>query len=157
VALPPAQLADYKNAIRAAPHSASEYWTTIAAIINYQSFIDQVGHHAPDPAAISQPCGNGLTGGPSSTGNHSNAYDGMHFEGCIVDLDTNKFTNSIFHNSVVRYHGGPVFLSDVQFINCRFVLDIPVSAPASPERNSLLMTLLDAPSTKSVTVPSTHS
>jgi hypothetical protein len=152
--LPVSDLVTYKNAVQALPTDAYEYWTTAADIINYESFVDQLNHHAPDPTAVSHPCAYGLTG---AVGTFHNTYRQSAFANCIVDLDTNVFDTVIFRNSVIRYHGGPVFLDNVQFVNCRFVLDIPASAPANPERDRLLMTLLESPSTKAVTVTSTHS
>jgi hypothetical protein len=156
VVLPPAQLADYKNAIRGVPKSAGEYWTTVAAIINYQSFIQQMSGAAPDPAKVSALC-LGLTnqGGMHSYGNV--ILGGAPISNCVVDLDTETFSNVTFKDSVIRYHGGPTILSNVRFVNCRFVLDIPVSTPTNPERNQFLMALLDAPDIKTVTVTSTRS
>lgn len=144
---------DYRNAVQALPTTAYEYWTTAAAIINYQSYINQMSGEAPDPATVSRPCG-GLTAGTGG----NNAYFGPFvFERCIVDLDAthNLISGAIFRNSVIRYHGGPTYLSNIQFLNCRFQLELPASVPANPERNRLLMALLNAPDTKTVTVSTT--
>jgi septal ring factor EnvC (AmiA/AmiB activator) len=40
--LPQSQLIDYKNAVKDLPNSAHEYWATVAAIINYQSLLNQL-------------------------------------------------------------------------------------------------------------------
>ena len=124
--------------------------TTIAEIINYQSFIDQMNHHAPDPAAVSRPCF-GVTSGEFGVSRY-NAYVNAAYSDCIVDLDTNGFHYVKFSDSVIRYHGGPVDLVNVEFVNCRFDLDVPVSAPANPARDRLLKTLLESPNTNAITV-----
>jgi hypothetical protein len=155
-ALPAAKLADYKMQVRQTPKTVGEYWMTVAAIVNYQSFLNQMNGHAPDPAAVSRPCSTGITSlGPGTSFN--NTYEGMDLSRCIVDLDTETFKDVTFRDSVIRYRGARVSLSNVRFINCRFVLDIPVSTPANPQRDRLLMTLLDSSDTESVTISSTHS
>jgi hypothetical protein len=148
------ELADYKQTLKELPPSASGYWTTVAAIINYQSLINQMNNQAPDPAIVSQPCP-GLTQGSGG----DNVFRSEILSGCVVDLDSthNALVDITFKNSVIRYHGGPLTLSNVRFENCRFVLDIPVTAPANPERNRFLMTLFEAPHTTAVTVASTQS
>ena len=131
--LPNSQLLDYKNAIDALPSSASEYWTTIAAIINYQSLVNQLNGDAPDPIEVSTPC---------ITGTH-NGFMGQKFSKCIIDLDTNLFARTVFEDSVIRYHGGSVGLQNVLFVNCRFIVDIPPQA-APPQQPELLRALLDS-------------
>ncbi len=155
--LSPTQLAEYKNSIRSIPRSVPDYWTTVAAIINYQSSIDQLNGHAPDPAAVSRPCGSGITDPTGGTQSFNNTFEDMVMSNCIVDLDKNIFIRVTFRNSVVRYHGNLTTLANVHFVNCRFVLNIPASSPANPERERFLMTLLDAPDTRTVSVASTHS
>ncbi|MHB8215840.1 MAG: hypothetical protein ACYDDS_07150 [Candidatus Sulfotelmatobacter sp.] len=152
VALPPAQLADYKNAVRAAPKSASEYWTTIAAIINYQSFIDQIQGYAPDPSKVAGIC-SGLTNG---SGGHNLLRGGM-IQNCVVDLDTNSFIGMTFKNSVIRYSGGKVILTNVRFENCRFILNISSDIPTViPTRDHLLFALLQLPTLRNVQIQSTQ-
>jgi hypothetical protein len=153
--IPPAQLAGYKNTVRTSPQTAAEYWTTIATIINYQSFRNQMEGIAPNPSDISKPCN--LLTNEGRMHSFNNTIQGAHITKCLVDLDTETFADVTFEDSVIRYHGGPTYLANIRFINCRFVLDIPVSAPASPERNLLLLALLNAPDTRAVTVPSTRS
>lgn len=149
--IPDTQLVDYKHALQQSPTSVSGYWTTVASIINYQSFLDQVQGRAPDPTAVSNHC---FIVAPNS---YNNIYQDVPFSNCVVDLDTNSFSNVVFQNSVVRYRGGPVSLKNVRFVNCRFVLDIPTAAPVNRERDQLLMTLFNAPDTKIITIPSTRS
>ena len=51
----------------------------------------------------------------------------------------------MIRDSVVRYHGGPVQMRDVVFVNCYFELDLskfpPEKVPAHPE---VLLALLDS-------------
>lgn len=54
--LPAAQLADYKSAIRAIPDSQTGYWQTVAAVVNYQSLLNQLNGYAPDPTKVARPC-----------------------------------------------------------------------------------------------------
>jgi hypothetical protein len=142
--LPPPQLADYKNALRALPSSTENYWKTVAAVINYQSLIDQMSGEAPDPAQVSRPCN-------AATGGYYNAYANVAFHNCIVDLDTQMFKNVEFRNSVIRYRGGPASLANVTFINCTFVLEL-AAHPVTPVQKNLLLALLDSPDQKSVKV-----
>jgi hypothetical protein len=138
--LPKTQLADYRKAVQALPASAFEYWTTVAAIINYQSKLNQMSGEAPDPATVSRPC-EGITneGRFISSGN---TIANMHVSNCIADIDTDTFQNVTFVNSVIRYNGGSVTLMNVKFVNCRFVLNLPKNKkPVSP---NLLTALLES-------------
>lgn len=147
--LPISDLDVYKNAVRALPQSAREYWTTIAEIINYQSFLNQKNGHAPDPARISRPClgftagtggGNLFVGGP------------ITLRGCVVDLDSthNAMTSAIIIDSVVRYHGGPVHVGSILFVNCAFELQLPPDkTPAQP---AILYSLLNSADLRNVTI-----
>ncbi len=138
--LPASDLADYRNAMRELPASAYEYWSTVAAIINYQSLLNQMSGEAPNPSKISRPCGMVTTG------------DGLFSEGnvivhqviseCVVDLDTEVFQDVTFKDSVIRYHGGPTILDKVTFINCTFLLDLKASQ--SPTHPEVLRSLLDS-------------
>jgi hypothetical protein len=143
-------LNDYKNVVQALPASAREYWTTVAAIINYQSLLNQMSGSAPDPAAISHVC-SGLTSG---TGGY-NVIEGGEIRNCILDLDSthNLLRNVVVSDSVVRYHGGQVAIQNVWFKNCRFILELSGSAqpPAHPE---FLLALLD--SNQQLVTLSTH-
>ena len=80
-----------------------------------------------------------------------NIFQDSRFEKCIVDLDRQAFKDVTFTNSVVRYHGGAVSLSNVTFVNCRFVLDL-FSAPASQPQQLLLLALLQSPDLRTVNV-----
>jgi len=145
--LPSSELADYRNAIHALPPSAANYWVTAAAIINYQSLLNQLSGEAPDPATVSKPCGM-LTSGNGMM-SFGNTFSGS-LQRCIVDLDNQTFRNVTFQDSIVRYHGGPVSLINVSFVNCRFVLAISGASP--PARPELLFTILDSSDQKTVTV-----
>ncbi len=153
--IPYGKLVDYKAAVHGLPPSAADYWRTVAAIINYESFIEQTRGHAPNPATVSHPCPM-TTASPSFT---NNLISGYVFMGCIVDLDTSTtaFDAVTFVNCVVRYHGGKVAIRNVQFKNCTFQLDISEEAPpVVPERDRILLAMLDAPTLRDVTVTLTH-
>jgi hypothetical protein len=148
--LPVSDVADFKNALDFVPASAREYWTTVAAVVNYQSLVNQLTGKAPDPSKVSRPCA-GLTEG--SGGN--NFFGGFVFRGCVVDLDStlNTLSNVTFADSVIRYHGGRTDLRNVRFLNCRFILDLrPDGKP--PTRERFVMALLKSPDQTSITVPS---
>lgn len=147
--LPVSDLNDYRNAVQALPASAHEYWTTVAAIINYQSLINQMSGEAPDPAKVSKPCGMLTNGGRIL--NYGNSFSGFKVSNCVVDLDTQVFNNVTFTDSVVRYHGGPVTLKSVRFVNCRFVLELE-TPPSTPAQKNLLLALLESPDQKTVQI-----
>lgn len=149
-ALSASKLADYRSAIHALPASTANYWVTVAAIINYQSLLNQKAGEAPDPSKISQPC-LGVTSGASYESS-GNVFIGVPIVDCIVDLDTEKFANVTFEDSVVRYHGGPVSLTNVRFVNCRFILDLPAGKGA-PAHKDFLLALLDSPGQRDVRIP----
>jgi hypothetical protein len=155
--LPPSQLADYRNALqvlsahkakRASPaapdaelRTQSHYWLTVAAIINYQSFLNQLSGEAPDPTKVARPC---------FVGNLSSMVVSSSLANCIAYIDYNSFKDVRFENSVIIYKGGPVSLEDVEFVNCRFVLDLPPAVV--PAKEDLLLALLDAPDQKAIQV-----
>jgi hypothetical protein len=141
--LPASQLADYRNALRALPSSTVDYWQTVAAVINYQSLLNQMSHEAPDPAKVARPCidenwiGNFIA-------NHT-------FRNCIVSLDTNSFYNVTFQDSVIQYRGGGVELSDVKFVNCTFKLEL-TTQPVKPAQEKLLLAILNSNDQKAVRI-----
>jgi hypothetical protein len=140
--LPVSTLIDYKNAVQTLPASAFDYWRTVAEIINYQSFLNQMNDKAPDPAKVSHRC-SGLTAGTGQ----GNLIQGGQIVKCILDLDTthNLLENLVIRDSVVRYHGGPVEMRDVLFVNCYFDLDLSKSAPQkAPAHPEVLLALLDS-------------
>jgi hypothetical protein len=147
-------LTDYKNVVLEMPNTAYEYWATVAAIVNYQSKMNQMSGVAPDPARVSRPC-DGFTRDLQNptTFSEGNTVDNSQVKNCVVDLDTQTYTHVVFVNSVIRYRGGRTTLVDVRFVNCRFVLDLPPQAtPASP---ALLLALLESPDQRNVVASST--
>jgi hypothetical protein len=153
--LPASDLADYKNAVLAVhPSSAVEYWTTVAAIINYQSMLNQMSGEAPDPKEVSRPC-LGVTNGGGDI-SFGNTFRGGLISNCIVDLDRESFSDVTFKNSVIRYNGGPTKLANVTFVNCTFILNIKAQDISTPESRNLLLALLNSPDQKEVRI-STHS
>jgi len=142
--LPDSKLADYKTALHVLSPSVSDYWTTLATIINYQSFVNQMKGEAPDPNKVSRWC-------PILTAGIGNVVEGGEYPNCIVDLDTQVFIGVTFRNSVIRYHGQPTSLRNVQFVNCSFKLDLPPSSPTPPQQD-LLFALLDSHDQKTVRV-----
>jgi hypothetical protein len=147
-------LADYRNVALELPPSANEYWTTLAAIINYQSKLNQMSGEAPDPLKISKVCG-GLTNNENMR-NLGNNYMNERLTNCVIDLDNESFFRVTFINSVIRYSGGPVNLNDVRFLNCRFILS--VDAKTKPVNSGLLLVLLDSSDQKDIRLnkPATH-
>jgi hypothetical protein len=135
--LPKLTVARFYEQLRVEPQEGIEYWKAVAALINYQSGLNQKEGIAPDPALISRPC-NLLKGA---------LQDHVSFYQCVVDIDGANLTSALFQNSVVRYHGGDVFLSEVAFINCRFVIDLPKETIPSPQ---LLTALLKSDDQKAV-------
>ncbi len=148
-ALPSSNLADYRNALLELPQTSLTYWTTAAAIINYQSKLSQMNGVAPDPVKVSKTCA-GITYG---SGSH-NRFEGQVFSDCIVDLDktNDQFVNVMFRDSVIRYSGGSDFvLRNVRFVNCNFQITVPPNHRASKMPN-LLQTLLQSPNQESIVV-----
>ena len=147
--VPVSDITDYKNALSALPTSARGYWITAAAIINYQSFVNQLAGRAPNPAAISSPC-LGLTN-KGRLHSKNNLFIGVPISNCVVDLDGQGFVGTTFINAVIRYHGGPVTLRDVQFVNCAFIVDLPPEG--TPSQPQLIMAILSSPDQKSIKAP----
>ena len=136
-------LADYRAALRTLSPSTENYWITAAAIINYQSLLNQMSGEAPDPAKVAKPC--------ISQDFIGNVFEGVPYRNCIVSLDTNAFEHVTFQDSVIEYQGGPVSLTDVRFINCRFNLQL-TAQPGSPAERNLMLALLDSPDQKIIQV-----
>jgi hypothetical protein len=133
-----AEFASFKDQVENLTPSAKDYWVTVAAIINYQSYINQRDNKAPDPTKVARPCSM-LTEGLGK----GNLIQGAPITNCVVDLDTteNELDNLVIRNSVVRYHGGAVTMKHVVFINCSFILDLK-SFPQHPARPDFLRELL---------------
>lgn len=149
--LPTSDIQDYKNAVQALPVSAREYWTTVAAIINYQSLINQMSGEVPDPQKVSRPC-QGMTKQPGIL-SENNSFVNLPISNCVVDLDTLHFIGNTFINSVIRYHGGPTTLTGVTFVNCYFDVELPESTkpPEQPAR-AILFSLLNSADQRHVKV-----
>jgi hypothetical protein len=141
----PIPIADYRAALRDLPDTATGYWKTVAAIINYQSFLDQKNGLAPDPKSVARPCV-GLTAG---TGGH-NSFENTTIQNCIVDLDTvhDLLQNVIIRNSVIRYRGGPISVQNAVLMNCYF--DVDLTNPLNPSQAELLRAILDSPEQKTI-------
>lgn len=146
VVLPSSQLAKYKSTLRQTSPSSAEFFSSVAAVINYQSWLNQKDGLAPDPAKVSRPC---MLTNEGSIRSYGNAIIGMPVSNCVVDLDTQLFSDVTFKDAVVRYHGGPVQLSNVTFVNCRFILNLPPSA--IPAQN-LVFALLNSPNQEIVKI-----
>ena len=137
--LPESKLVDYRKQVEAVAPSAKDYWTTVAAIINYQSFLNQLQQNAPDPDAVAKPC----MFATNSPNVRYNVLSGTQlFTDCYVDLDTsdNLIQDAVIKDSVVRYHGGQIAFQHAVFINCRFVVDIKASQ--EPTRPDFLLALM---------------
>lgn len=71
---------------------------------------------------------------------------------CYIDLDGKRGSRWDCTRCLVRYSGGPLYLRDVHFINCLFILDLP-SKPISPEGERFSKALL-ASAIEDVTITS---
>jgi hypothetical protein len=147
--LSPATLVDYKNAVLELPSSSYQYWTTVAAIINYQSKMNQMSGEAPDPSKVSRPC----VGFTNNEHMHASGNLVAHqiVKNCIADLETGAFQDVTFVNSVIRYNGGTTSLTNVTFVNCNFIINLAVTP--KPDKYPLLVALLNSPTQSSVKVP----
>jgi hypothetical protein len=131
--IPSGELLQIKRDLQSLPKTEPDYWVTLAALINYQSFVNQQKGLAPNPSAISKPCGY-LS---------DSMVVGQTFESCITVIDSNGFQNVTFRNSVVIYNGGDVSLKNVRFENCLFELTFDARKKVTP--NGLLLALLESP------------
>jgi hypothetical protein len=148
--IPLAKIAEYKNAVRIFPDSLSDYWKTVAAIINYQSLLDQENGSAPNPKTVAHLCA-----GLSRETGKNNIFQNLTISKCIVDLDgANVLENVTIRSSVIRYHGGPVTLHNAVLMNCYFELDL--KAPPNPSQSQFLRAILDAPEQKTIALPNIH-
>jgi hypothetical protein len=127
-----------------------DFWTTLAAIVNYQSMLEQLSGEAPDPSKVSEPCP-GFTRRDGIVISYGNTFIGGIHSTCLVDLDSNTFTNVTFKDSIIRYHGEPTTLHNVTFINCTFLLDLG-SIKTKPEKPALLLALLESPDQRIVKI-----
>jgi hypothetical protein len=141
--LPEAQLAVFRDAVQAVPPTTEDFWQTVATIINYQSFLNQLNGAAPDPNKVARPC-------LDENAQH-NLFLNHWFQNCRVLLDTESFRGATFQDSVIIYRGGPVELRGAKFINCSFVLELP-ERHKIPGARDLLFVLLESPDQKSVQV-----
>lgn len=134
-------LAEVRQQVQHSPKSGSDYWTTVAAIINYQSYLNQVQHGFPDPKKVAKDC----MYATSLPNIRNNVLSGtQHFNDCYVDLDTNGnlIADAVIRNSVVRYHGGNPSFQHAEFVNC--VFEISIDTPLQPTRPDLMLALLDS-------------
>jgi hypothetical protein len=135
------RLSAYKATLHALPSSTEQYWGTVAAVINYQSFLNQMNGDAPDPTKVAKPCP--IAPMPF-------VMVGFSVSECVIDLDKNQFRSIVFRNSVIRSAGGPFALQNVTFINCRFVVTLPEAAPSTPQQQNLMLALLNSPDQKNI-------
>jgi hypothetical protein len=148
--IPPSELADYKLALLSLPsnkgasiqpNASSHFWITAAAIINYQSRLNQLGGNAPDPEKVAKPC-------IPPNWRHNLIQGG--FRDCVVSLDTNSFRDVTFVDSVIIYKGGGAVLDNVTFVNCAFKLDLP--SGSQPKELPLMTALLESTDQKKIEV-----
>lgn len=138
------QLVDYRNAIKALPENTYQYWQTIAAIINYQSLLNQLAGYAPDPEKVSKPCALSPGGGDGRLA-VNNFFGGRTvIRQCNIDLshNANVMADVTFIDCVIRFSGTVVGIRKAAFINCRFILDLPPQVQ-KPVATNLLLALAD--------------
>lgn len=145
-------IADYRAAVRDLPDTAAGYWKTVAAVINYQSFLDQKAGSAPGPRSVARPCA-GLTEGLGT----SNTFRNITISKCVLDLDITHdvLENVTIRNSVIRYHGGPVTVHNAVFIDCYF--DVDLTKSPNPSQTQLLRAILSSPDPKTVALANIDS
>jgi hypothetical protein len=149
--LPASDVIDYKNSVALLPSSSRGYWETLAAVVNYRSFVDQIGGHAPDPEKVSRMCT--LFSQQDDRGNVSfgNTVEGGTVHNCVVDLDSQRYIGVVFINCVVRYNGGPTQIKNVKFVNCRFLLNL--ASTKTPVGRNFLFAILNSSQQTQVDVP----
>jgi hypothetical protein len=54
--LPDLTLTEYRKKVQTLPTTARDYWATAAAIINYQSYVNQMENKAPNPLQVAKAC-----------------------------------------------------------------------------------------------------
>ena len=117
----------------------------ISSLVNYASFVrEKTGLFPNAAAAKTKTCGFIQLGdGKSPVNRIVMNLDGgaANLNGCTARLDGLSIKNFIFVNAIVRYDGGAVRLENVRFINCLFVIFLPVqpSAPARQFADELLV------------------
>jgi len=130
--IPPDRVAGYKAVLLSVPRETAGYWITVNAVVNFESEMRQMYGLVPDPTKVAKRC--------ITTGEGGNIFEGIGGAGgwqiseCIVDLETNVFMGITFVNCVVRYRGGLLRLSDVRFVNCRFIIESTADPSAPAQR-----------------------
>lgn len=144
--VPASDIADFKAALQEISPAAPDYLTTLATVVNYQSYVNQRAGLAPNPRAVSRQC----FGEYKSLKMKDTVLDG-----CILTLaGTTDLDSIVFANSVIRYEGEPISLHNVRFINCNFIIDVKGKLATPARKNPpFLLALLTSPDQKSVAVP----
>jgi hypothetical protein len=73
---------------------------------------------------------------------------GTVFEGCNLDLEGIAAPSAIFSKCVIRYHGGPIKIREMRFLNC--VFDVRISTVPSTQGVVFMKQLARASDTSSV-------
>jgi hypothetical protein len=102
-------------------------WPAALALMSYRTTSNKELAAVSPSNCIEVPSGSGVTLYVSDS-----AFNGVH---CAQALDHIAWTNVVFENVTVVYHGGSTVLTNVQFKNCQFNLDY---SPASLELAKLL-------------------
>lgn len=100
------------------------------AVINYTSHLREISNLVPDVALARV----------ARCRTPPGVFIDSTITGCTVDLDGQSFNNVAFENCIVRYRGGPVYLRNVTFTNCLYMISLPttLSEPAKKMVRSIL-------------------
>ena len=90
-----------------------ESWHTALEYLSYRTTLNKETQAYPTSQCIAV---GGLAGINISV-------EASELNGCTQALDHIAWTNVVFKNSNIVYHGGPTKLENVEFINCRFIMD----------------------------------
>ncbi|MGD0775081.1 MAG: hypothetical protein ABSC05_19875 [Candidatus Solibacter sp.] len=98
-----------------------------SAIITYASYIREKRGLFPNAAAARSKACNFFEGPNIS-------LTRVLMRGCGQVIDGIHIQDSTFENAVITYNGGPLYLQNVTFINCLFVVSLPVQPSALAKR-----------------------
>lgn len=123
--------------------SGGNYWRAVSELISYSSSLHS--HRISFQEAVSA---------PACSGNSQNviADSTLAFTGsCAMQLDGKQILNSKIKGAIVRYEGGDAKLSNVEFVECYFL--VRVSENPSPLARKLTDFLLKYGNSVEVTFP----
>jgi len=124
----PAQVTKLAKSLTAANPNAPGYWPTVARLINLNARIRTGKPLSPYEVRFRPSCIHLINGSIERI-----RVDELGNYNCAVNLDNTALSDSTISNALV-YFSGTVRLSNVRFINCVFVVALPVSPQAPAKR-----------------------